>query len=48
MAHELTLQESPKRTRKSTFDMTSDETTAPLEVLRIKSEELKSKAKEHE
>jgi len=34
ISHELTLNDSPKRNRKSTFDMTSE----PLEFLKVKSE----------
>jgi hypothetical protein len=37
VCHELTLADSPKRSRKSTFDMTSESTDPPLEVLKVKS-----------
>ncbi len=39
--HDLTLVDSPKRNRKSTFDMTSESTEPPLGVSKVKSEELK-------
>lgn len=44
--HDLTLSDSPKRTRKSTFEMTSEHIDPPLTLVEVKSEEVKIEVKE--